>query len=626
MTYVSSSVPNLINGISQQPSAFKLATQAEHQLNGVSSVVRGLTKRPPTEHKALMLNTNISQNSFIHTLDYGLGEFYTVVISTSNVSVFDKDGASVQLDAIGSNPLAYLSNLTTPKDELVATTIADQTYIINKKTEVTKSTSKTANRPHEGLVYVKNGDYATEYKVVVTVGTTDYTTTYTTRDSSNVAHEPDIQTTNIITHLYNGMSLPSGFSKSMEGNTIRVYSSTTDFKLKATDDRGGTHLFGYKGQLDDFKKLPSNGPLGFKIRIVGNNDKQQDDYYVQLTDPDGNGNPVWKETTADDIEYKINDSTMPHVLVKEPDGTFHFKEMVWDERTVGDEDTNPFPSFIGQKINDLFFYRNRLGLLSGENVILSEVGSFWNFFHTTTLILSDASVIDIAVSTSKQNELKHAVPFNTALMVFSDTTQFTLDSGQVLAHDTVTVEVATRFEADLRCKPVGASTFVFFATKRGEFGGLREYYVADDSDANDAENVTSHVPELIEGSVKSIAVSTTEDMVLMLSATKPNEVYVYNYYWANKEKKQSAWHKWDLGGAVVSAEFIDSKLVVIVQRGSAYTLEVMNLASDDTRHDMTYGQGLHLDRRVIITTDAEADSNVHLSASDALYYNNKGVY
>ena len=626
MTYVSSSVPNLINGISQQPSAFKLATQAEHQLNGVSSVVKGLKKRPPTVHKAKIAGSSLALNSFVHTLDYGLGEFYTVVINDSTINVYDSEGEAVVLEALTATATAYLTGLSNPSQELVATTIADQTYIINKNTTVAKGTAKTASRPYEGLVYVKNGDYKTEYKVVVTVGTTAYTTTYTTRDSSDVAHEPDVQTTNIIENLYGSLSLPSGVNKSMEGNTIRVYSDTQDFTLKATDDRGGTHMFHYKGQEADFKKLPAEGPLGFKIRVVGNNEKQQDDYYVQLEDPEGNGKPVWKETTADDIEYQIDNATMPHALVKEPDGSFHFKELEWDDRKVGDEDTNPYPSFIGQTLNDLFFYRNRLGLLSGENVILSEVGSFWNFFHTTTLVLSDAAVIDISVSTSKTNELKYAVPFNAALMLFSDTTQFTLDSGQVLAHDTVAVEVSTRFEADLRCKPVGSSTFVFFATTRGDFGGLREYYVADDSDANDAENVTSHVPEFIEGGVQSISASSTEDMLVLRASGKPNELYVYNYFWANKEKKQSAWHKWDLGAEILSAEFSNSKLILIVNRPTGPCIETINLSLDEENSTMDYGHGLLLDRRCKVDVNNPVSALPYGATETPMYYNQKGGY
>ena len=67
MALVSSSIPNLINGISQQPAEIRLASQAERQVNGLSSVARGLEKRPGTEHKA-KLSSTAESDSFIHSI------------------------------------------------------------------------------------------------------------------------------------------------------------------------------------------------------------------------------------------------------------------------------------------------------------------------------------------------------------------------------------------------------------------------------------------------------------------------------------------------------------------------------------------------------------------------------
>ena len=41
----------------------------------------------------------------------------------------------------------------------------------------------------------------------------------------------------------------------------------------------------------------------------------------------------------------------------------HFKKLDWTDRDV-EMDTNPNPSFVGKKINNLTFYKNRLGILS----------------------------------------------------------------------------------------------------------------------------------------------------------------------------------------------------------------------------------------------------------------------
>ena len=69
---------------------------------------------------------------------------------------------------------------------------------------------------------------------------------------------------------------------------------------------------------------------------------------------------------------------MPHVLIRGADGNFRFEVdgdtytmsgtdftlPKWGERVVGDLISAPNPSFIGNKINNVFFFRNRLGFLA----------------------------------------------------------------------------------------------------------------------------------------------------------------------------------------------------------------------------------------------------------------------
>ena len=52
MPLISSSIPNLINGVSQQPAALRLASQCEQMVNCMPSPVEGLKKRPPAQHLA----------------------------------------------------------------------------------------------------------------------------------------------------------------------------------------------------------------------------------------------------------------------------------------------------------------------------------------------------------------------------------------------------------------------------------------------------------------------------------------------------------------------------------------------------------------------------------------------
>ena len=119
------------------------------------------------------------------------------------------------------------------------------------------------------------------------------------------------------------------------------------------------------------------------IKVSGDNQKAQDDYYVKYNDG------VWKETNEPGSLTQLDASTMPHKLAKLPNGNFTFNTAVYAERKVGDDDTNPFPSFVDFTISDIFFHRNRLGLLADENIIFGRAGEFleFDFFRKSTLAI-----------------------------------------------------------------------------------------------------------------------------------------------------------------------------------------------------------------------------------------------
>ena len=67
MPLISSSIPNLINGISEQNPTQRNLNQAEAQVNAQSSIVKGLTKRPPLEYLSNVLSSQVySTNTAIH--------------------------------------------------------------------------------------------------------------------------------------------------------------------------------------------------------------------------------------------------------------------------------------------------------------------------------------------------------------------------------------------------------------------------------------------------------------------------------------------------------------------------------------------------------------------------------
>ncbi len=123
---------------------------------------------------------------------------------------------------------------------------------------------------------------------------------------------------------------------------------------------------------------------------------------------------------------------MPIKIVRElpgnvyPQGRFLVQEIDYTKRDVGDDNTNPVPSFIGSTLEKMLFFRNRLVVLSKGNVILSKTNDFFNFFSTTAMSESTADPIDIQASSTFPTTLHDGIEVNSGLLIFSSNQQFML--------------------------------------------------------------------------------------------------------------------------------------------------------------------------------------------------------
>ena len=639
MALISQSIPNLINGISQQPSSLRLNTQAEVQENGLSSVVTGLSKRPCTEYIADLGTISNLDKAFIHTIRRDENEFYSMVVDTAGtIRVFDKDGVS---KTVTNNASSYLTGLTNPNKELAAVSIADSTFIVNKNTVVAKDSTVSSTRNPEALVYVKNADYSSTYRLKITKGantsTVEFATKSSTQSSTSLTQNAergastDLIAENLNTfsgtavdssyydNITNGSAV-AGLTLTRYDNVIHIQSTnSTDFQVEVGDSHGNEHLLVFKDETPTFNKLPVVAPNGYIIKISGDNQKAQDDYYVKHTDG------VWKETLEAGALTSLDNSTMPHKLVKLSNGNFQFDEVDYKDRAVGDDETNPFPSFVGFSFNDIFFHRNRMGLLADENVIFSRAGEFINFdfFRKSTLTIVDSDPIDVSVSSNKVSILKHAVPFNESLLLFSDLTQFKVIGDPVLTPETISITNTTEFEASLRAKPAQSGKFVYFGSKRGDWSGVWEYFVDSDTDTNDASETTAHVPEYLDGEITNIQASSNEDMILVQTDDDVQSLYVYRYYYAGREKLQASWSKWTFGGDVVGCSFNLADIILLVKRGTNLHLEKINLSVDSAEAYTDGGFPILLDRRVKLETGG-VTTLPYTAPSDIQYISEKG--
>ena len=304
-------------------------------------------------------------------------------------------------------------------------------------------------------------------------------------------------------------------------------------------------------------------------------------------------------TTSGNVKFGINNAyTLPK----------------WGERIVGDLVSSPDPSFIGQKINNVFFFRNRLGFLAADNVILSTVSEFFNFFPETVISVLDTEPIDVAASHTKVAILKHAVTMGEKLILFSEQTQFVLSSSaDNLTPSTANVLVQTEFESNAAAQPVGSGSSIYFLTKKGTFAGIREYIITGSQQIQDAANTTIHVPRLIPSGIFKMAVSNNQDILVLLGTENPNKLYVNRWlYGEGFTKALNAWFTYTFNSnrSILNIDFIGTDLIMVVEEANGVTLEKIPFETNFREPNAEFEY--HLDHKV-----TEATSGVSVNYNSA---------
>ena len=630
MALINTSLPNLVQGVSQQPDTLRFDGQCEEQINALSSVSDGLKKRPNTRYLTQLVSSAIEDDAFVHFINRDKAERYVLIINSNVAQVYDiLNFASITLTgtvSFTSGHYLHLANNVKPKEAYKALTVGDTTFILNTTVDVDRASTKSAiiASDNKAIVFIKQADYSTEYTVEVTDdGGTTYKATYVSGQqptnkikdsrlrSGVIAAKLNTELGQAISGSNFSVSTPSSlqaahartevFFEDDGGNdedpdniddfgrpdnffTV-TSSSSSPFKIRVSDSKSGTALGVAYKETDALSDLPKVAPNNFRIKIRGSVEDNEDDYYVKFETNDGSaiGEGGYFEDVGFDEFIALDATKLPYKLVNTSVNNFNLAESTWTTKQAGDDDTNPFPSFFNvssgnngdRKISNIFFYKNRLGFLSEGSVIMSEAGEYFNFFRTTVRTLLDSDPIDVNVASTKVTKLKSAVGFQENLILFGERGQFVLRGGDLLTPKTVSITPVTNYETDTSTTPLELGSYVYFPFTRGSFSGVREFTINANTDTYDSVEITAHVPQYIPSGVMDMAGSTTENCICVVSESDNKSMYVYKYYWEGAQKILASWSKFTFPFSVVGFEFVESDLYIVATKSNKTELLVM---------------------------------------------------
>jgi hypothetical protein len=483
--------------------------------------------------------------------------------------------------------------------------VGDFAFLLNKDVEVSLDSSSTTEPAfHEALVFIRQGAFKTKYTLTINdpiLG--NFTSTAETWDGV-VAVGSEIffvDTESIAQELLDNIDpawLAGGAGASATRNgsvlyirsatlTPAVYEANTWTKFEVKDSQGDSLTSGAYERVSEITELPLFAPVGMKLLVDGQPETGEDDTWVEFKAKADGASPgdftegYWEESVAPGIPFALDAATMPHQLTRKVASngqvSFEFGPADWGDRTVGDEETNEVPSFVStdtqaRTIAHLFFHQDRLGVLSGNDVVFSESGRPLNFWRSTVQTVPPSDRIDVEVASTEFVNLRSSAEFQGNLILFSDSTHYLLESEGGLSPTTINLPKLGKYEVfpDVAAAQTDRSLLVPF--RDGAYAGYREILQIGDDQQIIAPSVTREIPNYIAGKVVQSEISNNQDLMVVRTErvfdyTGP-DLWVYNFIWQGQEKLQSAWSRWrlDAGADVKHVAWVGDELYMVVVR------------------------------------------------------------
>ena len=415
-----------------------------------------------------------------------------------------------------------------------------------------------------------------------------------------------------------------GMTAEIIGNGIYV-TSTGPFQVDYFDSR----LFKIvTDEASDVTQLPRQCKAGYIVKIT-NSTADEDDYYLQFigqtfsdfntstTDVGMDGAGVWKETYQPGIATNFNYLTMPHQITRitqteevtiegvvdengdpitESVENYYFivRPIAWADREVGDDLTNPVPSFVSDRkwktrrkgkdlavpiadgfeqrrfITATYYYRNRLVFLSGTNVVLSQPiddtqNEQYSFWARTALTVSDDDVIDVTVLNKEPATLYHGLPVNAGFVLFTPSSQHLLTTdNDVLSARTIKINKISSYSNKKGVSPFSMGATIGFINESGVNSRMYEMTNIQRQGEVEVLEISKPISSKIPNGIDQLTESKESTLVIM-GKRFDRELWVYRYFNNGEKRIQSAWVRWELTGDLIYHTIVDDVYYAVLR-------------------------------------------------------------
>jgi hypothetical protein len=801
MAAISQKIFSLIGGVSQQPDTIKSGSQLRVCDNYYPDTATGLTKRPGLRGISKLANAVADGTWFPIFRDDQ--EKYIIQFSKAGALKIWSANSGLQqtVNAVAAESIAYATHESA--DELQTLQINDYIFVLNRTKTVAAGTGTVGAQTPYAFVSINTVAYNSTYNIKLDATNFAYVTPVTTSSST-----PQLNVADIVDGLVSSINANANYVAQGIGNIIYVRRANNgDFAIESKGGNTGTSIDSYKGSVTSVAQLPKQFLNNLKIKVSGSAESGADDYWVifKTSDNTSSGTGTWEETVGPGVVFDFNEETMPHVIIREANGTFTYRQLdeasasgsagptsvagivtavvingttsgghvvgeqfaviggtgnnlrlqvdkvqtlisasstaansnsyvqqittttitggskwnnytrrttttynwylngaqigstgsasltsgnivytvngsfqnisnqlragltitttttgvidavsivqagqgytatnivqntagdsftitavntaplegdasrlnFWKYREVGDNETNPMPSFVGYPIDTVSFYKNRIVFASRQNVICSQAGDYFNFFASTVITIVDSDPIDLSASTLKPIRLKHAIAAPQGLLLFGDNAQLLLSTTtEAFSPKTAEVNLLSTFSQTDRIAPLDIGSSYMFLEEGEKASSVYEMAITDANIKPQSIELTRFIPTYIPAAVLDMQVSQSAGTMAILSKQELSSLYLYRWFNLTGDQRISGWFRWMLPGTIEFFTFDHDILFVVTKHGSNYVLSKMSLLTDTPSESLLF-EGQYLDVRLdlfdynpTLTYDAAAD-------------------
>lgn len=563
MAAVTQKVSNYLGGVSQQPEELMLPGQVLEAQNTYVDPALGLIKRSGFEYIAdlpIEPTTALRFGKWFPIFLTPTAQFFCCV-GAGTVRVFGTDG----LERPVATPVGvgYLNTISDSNDVAVVT-VNESTFIANKKVQVIARNPPDPNqlinlRPpffpnRVATVVITEVHYGAKYSLTFKLDGVTTTITYTTFNAEAPITAPS-QTERTVTanQILLGLKalLPAGYDGVIVGNTLEIIrkEGTLSFTVTSTGALSEIGLYVFQDEISDVSRLPGKSVDGRVVKISNTPDSREDDYWLKFTAWNSTaGDGYWTEWIAPYASDGFDPNTAPHQLTYNAStDSFTFDLIPWIDRLVGEDSTNPHPSFVNKTVRSMFFHNNRFGILTDETIVMSQTNDFFNFYASSVLATVDTDPIDRSVSSTSPVELFAVHPTKQGLLLFADNQQFLAEAvDNVYTPSTTTITSISNFECDPHVDPVNLGTTVAFLSKSRGWTKVFEMLSRGQNEQPEIADLTRIVPEWIPEDVNTLA-SNPQTGTIFVAKRNPynltSSIHVFKY-WQDGQSRNQAWSTW----------------------------------------------------------------------------------